>query len=99
MLVAELKKANCRCLYLNGSFVTTKELPNDYDACWEVDDVDRSIDPLLLNPFKRLRELKLKYRGGIFPRIPELLNGLDHLAIFQRDIDANVKGILVIELR
>ena len=30
-----LKGAGCRTVYINGSFATRKELPNDYDACWE----------------------------------------------------------------
>ena len=30
-----LKSAGCLTAYLNGSFVTSKTLPNDYDACWE----------------------------------------------------------------
>ena len=30
-----LKSAGCRTVYLNGSFVTSKEAPNDFDACWD----------------------------------------------------------------
>jgi hypothetical protein len=43
--------------------------------------------------------LKAKYKGDIFPRIPELLKGMDHLEVFQRDIDANTKGIIAINLK
>ena len=98
-LVEELRKANCTCLYLNGSFITNKESPNDYDACWEIEDINQRIDPLLLNPFQQLAEIKAKYKGDVFPRIPELLRGIDHLEIFQRDIDTNPKGIIAINLR
>jgi hypothetical protein len=28
-----LQKAGCNCAYLNGSFVTSKENPNDFDGC------------------------------------------------------------------
>lgn len=35
-----LRLFGCRRVYLNGSFVTNKEQPGDYDACWEADDVD-----------------------------------------------------------
>lgn len=99
VLIEELRKASCARLYLNGSFITNKELPNDYDACWEVKNINQSIDPLLLNPFKQLAEIKTKYKGDVFPRIPELLKGIDHLKVFQQDIDANPKGIIAIELR
>ena len=30
-----LKRAGCRTVYVNGSFVMNKYVPNDYDACWE----------------------------------------------------------------
>ena len=30
-----LSRAGCQRLYLNGSFVTQKPVPNDYDACWD----------------------------------------------------------------
>ena len=50
--LVNLKGAGCQTAYINGSFVTRKELPNDYDACWEETGVDpealrpRSTDPL-----------------------------------------------------
>ena len=31
----ELRKAGCRLVYLDGSFVTRKQRPGDFDACWE----------------------------------------------------------------
>ena len=30
-----LKNAGCGTVYINGSFVTNKVVPNDYDACWK----------------------------------------------------------------
>ena len=41
-----LKGAGCRTIYLNGSFVTSKDLPNDYDACW----VEAGVEPAALDP-------------------------------------------------
>src|SRR6266403_2799975 len=44
---AELRKAGCRLVYLNGSFVTRKEHPADFDACWDVQSVDDGkLDPV-----------------------------------------------------
>jgi len=35
-----LRSAGCRRAYIDGSFVTSKEIPGDFDACWEVEGVD-----------------------------------------------------------
>ena len=63
-----LSNAGCRRLYLNGSFVTGKPKPADYDACWEPDGVNPDLlDPTLLN-FDNQRALqKSKYKGEFFP--------------------------------
>ena len=86
-------------LLLEREFYYKQRITNDYDACWEIEDINQSIDPVLLNPFEQLQKIKIKYKGDVFPRIPELLQGLDHLEIFQRDIDANVKDIIAINLK
>jgi hypothetical protein len=41
-----LRAAGCKTVYLDGSFVTEKLHPNDFDLCWESADVD----PVLLEP-------------------------------------------------
>ena len=63
-----LSNAGCRRLYLNGSFVTGKPKPADYDACWELGGVNPDLlDPTLLN-FDNQRALqKSKYKGEFFP--------------------------------
>ena len=44
-----LKAAGCRRAYIDGSFVTAKEHPGDFDACWELAGVVASrLDPVLL---------------------------------------------------
>jgi len=35
-----LAAAGCRRLWLNGSFVTAKDEPADFDACWDPEGVD-----------------------------------------------------------
>lgn len=45
-----LVAAGCRSLYLDGSFVSEKPKPGDFDACWEPDGVDmRLLDPVFLD--------------------------------------------------
>ena len=38
--------AGCRRAYVDGSFVTAREHPSDFDACWE----ESEVDPVLLDP-------------------------------------------------
>jgi hypothetical protein len=38
--LTDLRAAGCRSAYLDGSFVTDKEVPSDFDLCWDEDDVD-----------------------------------------------------------
>ena len=96
-----LKRAGCRIIYINGSFVTTKDLPNDYDACWEETDVDpEALDPVLLtfDPGRAMQ--KAKYMGELFPAsIIADTGGLSFLEFFQTDKDTGrPKGIIAIDL-
>jgi hypothetical protein len=66
LLVAclELRKFGCSRVYLGGSYVTSKEYPGDYDACWDPMGVDPAIDQLLWDDGLRV-EQKHKYRGDL----------------------------------
>lgn len=45
-----LATAGCRKVWLNGSFVTAKDEPGDFDACWDTDGVDLDVlDQVLLD--------------------------------------------------
>src|SRR5688572_23485582 len=45
----ELKAAGCRKAYVDGSFVTAKKIPEDFDGCWDTAGVDPTkLDPVLL---------------------------------------------------
>ena len=63
-----LVAAGCRSLYLDGSFVSEKPKPGDFDACWEPDGVDlRLLDPVFLDFTKFHANQKLKFGGEFFP--------------------------------
>ena len=65
-----LKRAGCRTVYVNGSFVTNKYVPNDYDACWEEAGVEpEALDPVLLTFDPGRVTQKAKYLGELFPRV------------------------------
>ena len=98
-----LKTAGCRTIYINGSFVTQKPKPNDFDACWETDGVDFNYilnnAPELLDFYDKRMKQKIKYKGELFP-IDMLADGgdLNFFELFQIDQIQNRKGIIAIDL-
>ncbi len=95
-----LKRAKVATVYLNGSFVTAKEDPNDYDVTWEMEGFDaRRLDPVFVDFDNKRMAQKLKYGGEFFPvRVDEPEE--NYLDIFQRDnITLRPKGIVAIDLR
>jgi hypothetical protein len=99
-VVGALTKAGCLTLYVDGSFVTGKPHPDDYDGCWELAGVDPALlDPVLLN-FQGKREAqKRKFHGEMF--IAELPGGagLTFLEFFQVEkYSGRPKGILRVRL-
>ena len=93
-----LQAAGCETAYVNGSFVTAREDPGDYDLCWDVGD---RVDPKLLDPVLlpgRRREAKEKYLGDILPNMPMNPTGPTVLQFFQQDEDGRLKGIVAISL-
>ena len=97
-----LKGAGCRTVYINGSFATRKDLPNDYDACWEELGVNpTALDPVLLTFDPGRVSQKAKYMGELFPAsIIADSDGLSFLEFFQTDKDTGrAKGIVAIDLR
>ena len=63
----DLQAAGCRRAYLDGSFVTDKESPGDFDLCWDEDHVDwTKLDPVLLETRPPRVAQQARYRGDIF---------------------------------
>ena len=96
-----LKAAGCKTVYLDGSFVTRKEVPNDFDACWEEAGVDpTALDPVLLTFDPGRVTQKAKYMGELFPASAIADgDGFSFLEFFQTDREAGrPKGIVAIDL-
>jgi hypothetical protein len=85
-----LHAAGCRRAYVDGSFVTAKAQPGDFDGCWEVDGVDLArLDPVLVTFANRRTAQKRQYGGEMFPSDwAANANGTNFLIFFQRDKDA-----------
>ncbi len=96
-----LRTAGCRRVYINGSFVTTKERPNDIDVCWDVDGVDAdALDPVFFDFAGGRAAQKARFGVEFFPaQVPEGLTGRTFLEFFQTDRETGEpKGIIVLEL-
>lgn len=94
--VSSLYAANCTTIFLDGSFVTGKECPSDFDGCWDpVGVVSSKLDPVLLD-FENLRAAqKQKYFGEMFIAATHAVPGTTYLDFFQVEkISGKRKGII-----
>lgn len=87
-----------RTLWINGSFITDKEEPNDIDGCWEYTPVvdSEKLDPAFLGTREGMRD---KYGLDFFiANIIEMDSGLPFPQFFQVNRDGDPKGIIVVKL-
>jgi len=94
-----LAAAGCRELLLNGSFVSAKSLPGDYDAAWETIGADPArLDPVLLD-FSNLRAaMRAKYLGDLFPASAFAVPGVLYRDFFRTDRNGAGKGVVLLGL-
>lgn len=95
-----LQRCNCPEVHLNGSYITTKEEPEDYDLCFESTGIEPT--PELYDFLAQKEEARKKrYGGDIFVRMPEPPYYYDHVTQWQTDgrNDDLAKGILRINLQ
>ena len=97
---AALQAAGCSAVYVDGSYVTSKEDPGDYDACWDRQGVDRAlVDPVLFNFRDRRKAQKAKYGGEFFPSDWHAEGRYTFLQWFQLDwYTGKQKGIIRVRL-
>jgi Family of unknown function (DUF6932) len=99
-----LRSYGCRWFYLDGSFVTAKDEPGDYDGCWEVDGVDlfRLLReaPLLWDDSRGRPNQKAAFGGDLFPmRLDGDLGDRVVFDDFQHDPQTDApKGIIALDL-
>ncbi|MCI0441220.1 MAG: hypothetical protein L0177_19130 [Chloroflexi bacterium] len=97
--IDNLRMAGCQTVYIDGSLVTAKEEPKDWDSCWEFEGVDqRLLDPVLRTFSNDVAAQKRKYRGEIYAvRVGR--GDVRYLEFFQRDRTGRRKGIIALNLR
>ena len=97
-----LRLAGCKTVYLDGSFVTSKIRPRDFDACWDVTGVDvKRLDPVFFDFSNGRAAQKARFRGELFPaQLPNGPSGKTFLEFFQIDKQTGYpKGIIALDLR
>jgi hypothetical protein len=96
-----LRSAGCLTIYLDGSYVTGKPRPGDFDACWDPSGVDRKkLDHVFLD-FKTGRSAqKAAFKGEFFPSSMMCADvGQAFVDFFQLDrFTGKRKGIISISL-
>ena len=100
LALQQLKLAGCRRVLLDGSFVTSKANPGDYDACWDGFGVDVGLLDPVFGRFENGRAAqKLKYGGEFFPSLAQADATRVFIDFFQSDRDTGAaKGIIAINL-
>lgn len=96
-----LARAGCSRFFLDGSFVTSKPEPGDWDGCWDAEGVDgRRLDPLLSGWPEHRAAQKERFGGDIFPAFWDADGlGTTFLAFFQSGRDGAERGIILIDPR
>ena len=97
-----LRLAGCTTAYVDGSFITAKDVPNDFDACWDPRGVRiADLDPVLRTFDPGRATQKAKYLGELFPMgVPADPSGATFLEFFQTNRQSGLrKGIVVLDLR
>lgn len=92
-----LFQSGCLEVYLDGSYITTKPHPSDFEICWDPRFVDpRVLDPVFLKFDNGRFEQKQKFLGEFFPTILiESSSGKPFTEYFQKDKDSGKrKGII-----
>ena len=95
-----LAAAGCLSVYVDGSFVTSRAEPGDYDICWDVQGVDDDkLDPVFYDFNQMRRSQKEKYGGEFFPtQMRDMISGKTLLEFFQTDREGHSKGIILLKL-
>jgi hypothetical protein len=99
--VRALRNAGCRIIFLDGSFITEKHIPKDYDVCWDPRGVDiTKLDPVFLDFSNMRKKQKERFYGEFFPT-SAIANGVNIFSdYFQRDkYTGKLKGIIRIILQ
>ena len=98
--LALLADDGCTRVWINGSFVTAKDEPGDFDVVRDPTDVDLDrLDAIFFDFADGRRAQKERFRGELLPNVVERRSGLVFAEFFQNERDTGFKGIVVIDPR
>ncbi|MBX2930867.1 MAG: hypothetical protein KF781_02840 [Chitinophagaceae bacterium] len=98
-LVLLFKKLGCKEIYIIGSYITTKEYPNDIDVCINASDIDEkklikselgSIDKYEIARIKKQKNVHLILFDN---------NSREFLDWFKQDREGNKRGIIQLNMK
>ena len=100
--LGNLSSAGVNRIWINGSFITDKDEPEDVDGCWEYEqsvDVNK-LDAVFLEINPPRKAMKEKYDVDFLISTMMLIDakGKTVLDFFQLDRNGNRKGILLVEI-
>jgi hypothetical protein len=99
--LAALAAAGCSRVWLNGSFVTAKDEPGDFDAVWQLAGTDWDLlvrlAPEIVDLSNHRVAQQLRFGGELFPNVVEGSSGKSFERFFQTDREQHPKGIVVID--
>jgi hypothetical protein len=98
--VNDLRRAGCTTIFLDGSFVTEKPEPVDFDVCWDPSGVDPAkIDAVFLDFTNARKRQKAEFGGEFFPSGARADRASTFLEYFQVDkFSKRGKGIIKVQL-
>jgi hypothetical protein len=100
--ISSLRAAGCRTVLVDGSFVSAKDQPGDWDAAFDpVGVIAPLLDPILIKHDDGRRAMRAKYLGDMFPwsATASSATGAIYRQFFQTDRDGQEKGIVEINLQ
>jgi hypothetical protein len=96
-MAKSLADAGCSFFLVDGSFVTDKDSPGDYDACCDFSGINARIVDLKL--FGTPEEIKAEFYGELFPEHYMADDEYTFREFFQTDRDDIPKGVIRLDLK
>lgn len=96
-----LQSAGCSAAIVDGSFVSRKEEPEDYDLAFDPVGVNGGlVDPVLRRHDDQRKSMKAKYFGDVFPwgTVACATTRLIYRDFFQRDRSGVAKGVVLLDV-
>jgi hypothetical protein len=104
LAIEDLRTVNCETIYMDGSFITKEQDPEDYDLCWDdtnirLVEVMKKCYPLVDAGWK-MSKIRARYRGDVAPanNIADMKKCINFLGYFTEDKQGRDKGIIRIKI-